>query len=54
VQAELAAGRRAARRRLGVRGIPSFIVFERGANVFQHAGGVDAQQMLNWLERAAA
>lgn len=38
----------------GIRGIPNFIVFNHGASVFQHAGLVDARQMLSWLERAAA
>jgi thioredoxin 2 len=36
----------------GVRGIPNFVVLNRGALVGQHAGLVDRRQMQRWLEDA--
>jgi thioredoxin 2 len=40
--------------RYNVRGIPNFAVFSQGRVVQQQAGVVDAQQMLKWLQTAAA
>lgn len=39
--------------RLGVQGIPNFMVFSRGARVFSQAGAVDHRQLRRWLEQAA-
>jgi thioredoxin 2 len=39
--------------RLGVQGIPNFMVFSRGARVFAQAGAVDHRQLRRWLEDAA-
>lgn len=36
--------------RYGVMGIPHFIVFHRGAVVFEHSGFVPASEMQRWLE----
>lgn len=40
--------------RYGVLGIPHFVVFFRGAVVFEHSGYVPAAEMQRWLEHAAA
>jgi len=40
--------------RYQVRGIPNFIVFSGGKNVFQQAGLVDHTQMERWLNTAAS
>ena len=40
--------------RYNVRGIPNFAVFSQGRLVQQQAGLVDSQQMLQWLQTAAA
>jgi thioredoxin 2 len=36
--------------RFDVRGIPNFVVFNRGRKVFQHAGVVSHAEMKRWLE----
>jgi len=38
--------------RFDVRGIPNFVVFNRGRKVFQQAGVVSQAEMKRWLERA--
>ena len=38
--------------RFGVRGIPNFVVFHRGAKVLQQAGVVSHTEMKRWLENA--
>jgi len=40
--------------RFQIRGIPNFVVFSGGRNVFQQAGLVDHTQMEQWLNTAAA
>ena len=40
--------------RYQIRGIPNFVVFSGGRNVFQQAGLVDHTQMEQWLNTAAA
>ena len=40
--------------RYNVRGIPNFAVFSNGRLIQQQAGVVDADQMLHWLQSAAA
>lgn len=40
--------------RYGVRGIPNFVVFRAGQQVFQHAGVVSQIEMERWLTQAAA
>ena len=39
--------------RFDVRGIPHFVVFNRGQKVFQQAGVVSHEEMKRWLEDAA-
>ena len=39
--------------RFDVRGIPNFVVFNRGRKVFQQAGVVSHAEMKRWLEDAA-
>jgi thioredoxin 2 len=40
--------------RYGVRGIPNFVVLKNGQVVFQQAGLVRSDQMVEWLRRAGA
>jgi thioredoxin 2 len=40
--------------RYGVRGIPNFVVLTDGQIVFQQAGVVRSDQMVEWLKRAGA
>jgi thioredoxin 2 len=40
--------------RYQIRGIPNFVVFSGGRNVFQQAGLVDHSQMEQWLNTAAS
>lgn len=39
--------------RHGVMGIPHFIIFHRGAVVFEHSGFVPAEEMVRWLAAIA-
>jgi hypothetical protein len=40
--------------RFGVQGIPNFVVLSGGRTVFQQAGLVGHDQMVQWLRSAAA
>jgi thioredoxin 2 len=40
--------------RFGVRGIPNFVVFDRGKKVLQQAGAVGHRELRRWLEQPSS